>query len=104
MAWVFSFGYLIIEIRGLLLFQADYIEYRHSKVKYYLDDGSQIVCEDIEKLKGKRKHIIIDNKDNAVVIPYGRIERAEYFGEPKIILPNKKKVCRKRNKKDESLD
>ncbi len=98
-AYGFSFAYCVFEVRGMLLFQVDYIESRYSKVKYFLDDGSQIICEDIEKVKGKRKHIIIDNEDNSVVIPYSRIERAEYFGEPKIILLNKKKQRKKRAKK-----
>ena len=97
---IFTFVYLVLEIISLFHFRGRYVKYRFSKVKFYLDDGSKVLCENIEKLRGKRNYIIVDNEENAVVIPYNKIQKAEYFGPPKIILiSNKKKRVKKREKR-----
>lgn len=96
-SYVFIFFYIVYEIKGLSYFGGRYIKYDFSFMRIYLKNGEKIICEQIEKAKRKKDFIILEERDENIVLLYDRIERVEYYGPPKIILTES--VSKKTEKK-----
>lgn len=79
-------GYFICEIIGVLYFQGRYIKYDFSSLKLYTNNGGCIVCEDIEKIRRRKRFIIIEKKNENIVLQYNQIVKVEYYGQPKFIV------------------
>lgn len=80
--------YFVCEIFGLLHFQGRYIRYDFSSMKLSLNNGENIICNDIEKIYRRKKFIVIENGVSNIVLQYDNIWKAEYYGAPKIVVKN----------------
>lgn len=78
--------YLICECLGVLHFQGRYIKYDFSSIKLCLNNGESITCKDIEKVRRRKKYVIVENEDGNIVLPYEKIWKTEYYGLPKFVL------------------
>lgn len=78
--------YFVCEIFGVLHFQGRYTRYDFSSMKLSLNNGENIICNDIEKIYRRKKFIVIENEDSNIVLQYDNIWKVEYYGAPKLAV------------------
>ncbi len=77
---------IVGEIYGLYIFRGRYIKYDYSSAKIFTENGHEIECKDVSKMKRKGSALIISDINRQVRIKYGSINKVEYYGTERVIL------------------
>ncbi len=72
---------VIVESFGLWVYRGRYIKYQFSDITIYTKNGDIINCNDISKLRRKKKVVVVENGNTVFHIKYDDISKIEYGGD-----------------------